>query len=515
MAAMSAVEVRDRLADRFRLLQGSTPGPERQLTLRHAVEWSYDLLTDDERDLLRADVGVRRRLRPGEHRRRRRRTATTSTCSGISTRWCASRSSSPTTRRPRTRYRLFETIRQFAEDRLGGGGRARARRATGTPRTSPARPPRGGSSGTGPAGATPSTGSRPSSATCAPRTSGAPHGATLEVATDIAAHAALMGFSVQLFETLAWAEELLDARDRRRRPPTPPPVHRAPATRASPDGPRPAATHAHRATELEDDARYDACEPGYASFVEALCAGLLRRPRSLRRAHRRRRATLRAATGATASPSYVDGLQSAAGSRRRSRSPRSRSPPRGRSATRTGSRTRSGSRAWRSRKADARRAFAAWDEGVAFVREHRVQFFEGFLARDAARLHTSDGEPEAALVLFAEAITAFQRAGNVPQLIITLASVPALFERLDRLAAGGDAARRTVAASRRASTTSRSSPTLGERVATRLGRDAGGRADDRGRRARPATTRRCTHGSRSTSRAATPTPRRAKPGRAA
>ncbi|MGZ8751880.1 MAG: adenylate/guanylate cyclase domain-containing protein, partial [Acidimicrobiia bacterium] len=31
MAAMSAVEVRDRLADRFRLLQGATPGPERQL----------------------------------------------------------------------------------------------------------------------------------------------------------------------------------------------------------------------------------------------------------------------------------------------------------------------------------------------------------------------------------------------------------------------------------------------------------------------------------------------------
>ena len=85
-------------------------------------------------------------------------------------------------------------------------------------------------------------------------------------------------------------------------------------------------------------------------------------------------------------------------------------------------------------KADVHRAFAAWDEGVAFVREHRVQFFEGFLARDAARLHTSDGEPEAALVLFAEAIAAFQRAGNVPQLIITLASVPALFERLDRLA---------------------------------------------------------------------------------
>ena len=68
------------------------------------------------------------------------------------------------------------------------------------------------------------------------------------------------------------------------------------------------------------------------------------------------------------------------------------------------------------------------------MREHRVQFFEGFLARDAGRLHTSDGEAEAALVLFVEAIAAFHRAGNVPQLIITLASVPALFERLDRLA---------------------------------------------------------------------------------
>ena len=65
-------------------------------------------------------------------------------------------------------------------------------------------------------------------------------------------------------------------------------------------------------------------------------------------------------------------------------------------------------------KADVRRAFAAWDEGVAFVREHRVHFFEGFLARDAARLHTTDGEPHAALMLFADALSAFQRAGNVP-----------------------------------------------------------------------------------------------------
>ena len=61
-----------------------------------------------------------------------------------------------------------------------------------------------------------------------------------------------------------------------------------------------------------------------------------------------------------------------------------------------------------------------------------MHFFEGFLARDAARLHTSDGEPEAAVLLFSEAINVFHRAGNVPQLVITIASVPALFEKLER-----------------------------------------------------------------------------------
>ena len=140
------------------------------------------------------------------------------------------------------------------------------------------------------------------------------------------------------------------------------------------------------------------------------------------------------AIGATASPSYVDGLQSC-GRIDEALALTEESVAAARSL---------GNPYWVSyalwiagmafSKADVRRAFAAWDEGVAFVREHRVQFFEGFLARDAARLHTSDGEAEVALVLFADAIAAFQRAGNVPQLVITLASVPALFERLDRLA---------------------------------------------------------------------------------
>jgi Bacterial regulatory proteins, luxR family len=85
--------------------------------------------------------------------------------------------------------------------------------------------------------------------------------------------------------------------------------------------------------------------------------------------------------------------------------------------------------------ADTQRALAAWSEGVDVVRLHRVDFFEGFLARDAARVHAVAGEPDVALDLFVTAIESFQQAGNVAQLIITVALVPAVLEQLGRLEA--------------------------------------------------------------------------------
>jgi len=430
MAAISAVEVRDRLADRFRLLKGSIPGPERQLTLRHAVEWSYDLLTDEEQDLLRltsvfaggfdlASIGavvdgaddvdvlrhldslVRKSLLVADH-------AAT-----------------------RTRFSLYETIRQFAEDRLAEVGaleRSRDRHAEYFARESAARFERW--NGPGWRDAVDWVEVELGNLRSGYQWSEAR--GELEMATDIAAHAALMGFSVQLFETLAWAEELLEpaaAADVRRLPR----LYTAAGYACFAGRAEAARANAHRATELEVDTRYDACEPGYATFVEALCnvyCGDLDRYVALTGTVARTYGSDRGYGLA----SYVDGLQSS-GRIEEALGLTEESVAAARSL---------GNPYWISyalwiaglafSKADVRRAFAAWDEGVAFVREHRVQFFEGFLARDAARLHTSDGEPEAALVLFAEAIGSFHRAGNVPQLIITLASVPALFERLDRLA---------------------------------------------------------------------------------
>jgi predicted ATPase len=56
--AMSPAQIRDRLNERFRLLTGGMRGAlERHQTLRHAVQWSYDLLLPSERALLsRASV---------------------------------------------------------------------------------------------------------------------------------------------------------------------------------------------------------------------------------------------------------------------------------------------------------------------------------------------------------------------------------------------------------------------------------------------------------------------------
>ena len=429
MAAMSAAEIRDRLTDRFRLLSGSTPGPDRQHTLHHAVAWSYDLLTDEERGLLRAtavfaggfelasihavapdgdavdvlkhlDSLVRKSLVVADH--------TTAS----------------------TRYSLFETIRQFAQDRLEAAGElavTRDRHAGHFAAEAAARWDRW--NGPGWRGAVDWVEAEFGNLRAAFRWSSVQGNVT--VATDIAAHAALMGFSVQLFEALAWAEELVpaaSAADVARLPRLCTGAGyacfagRAEAGRAN----------AHRAVELEGDSRYDPCEPGYAMFVEALCevyCGDLDRYVELTGEVVRRYGGDRGYGLA----SYVDGLQSAG----RLDEALALTEDAVAAARRLGNPYWIAYALWIAGMAfsrtNTRRALAAWEEGVGFVREHHVHFFEGFLARDAARLHTTDGEPDVALGLFASAIDAFHRAGNVPQLIITLASVPALLERLDRI----------------------------------------------------------------------------------
>ena len=495
---MSAVEVRDRLADRFRLLQGSAPGPERQLTLRHAVEWSYDLLTDDERSLLRVASVFAGGFDLASIVRGRRTTPTRSTCCGTSTRSSASRSSSPITPRPRTRYRLFETIRQFAEDRLAESGeleRTRDRHAAHF--------------------------AAPGGERVGPLERAGWRDAVDWVELELG----------NLRSAFRWSADRRRRRggDRHRRPRRADgllgaAVRDARVGRGAPRG----GVSGRRVPRLPR--LYTAA--GYACFAGRPDAARQQRPPG-HRARGRRTATTRASP-ATRCSSKRSARCTAATSIATSSSP-ARSPTRTepsaatawrrtstvssrRAASRRHSRSRRQSVAaardlgnpyWIVVRAvdrrhgvlaqpTARRALAAWDEGVAFVREHRVHFFEGFLARDAARLHTSDGEPEAALILFAEAIDGVPPCRQRPAARHHARQRAGVVRAARALRAGGDAARRDVAAAVELRTTCPSSPTserrrhaaLGAARRAELDRDRRGVRPRRRRGVRPAADRR-------------------------
>ena len=127
MQSMTLTELRDRLDDRFRLLVGSRRGLERHQTLRHAVQWSYDLLDRAEKYVLtRCSVFAGGFDLTG---------ACTVTDGGDElgtldlldalvrkSLLVADRSSG------RTRFSMLETIRQFAEEQLVASGDAVAAR---------------------------------------------------------------------------------------------------------------------------------------------------------------------------------------------------------------------------------------------------------------------------------------------------------------------------------------------------------------------------------------------------
>ncbi|MGZ4774946.1 MAG: LuxR C-terminal-related transcriptional regulator [Oryzihumus sp.] len=428
MAAMSAVEVRDRLGDRFRLLTGPELAPDRQATLRHAMAWSYDLLNHEERAALRQasvfaggfdlsalcavavsgdDIEVLRLLDSLVRKSLVR----------------AHHGSA------RTRYSLFETIRAFADERLVVAGEREAARDRHAAHFA-GEAARRWEEWNSPAWRTQVDWVTTELANLRSGLRWSVGRGHAQVATDIAAHAALMGFSVELFETLGWAESLLEAAARADVPRLP--RLYAAAGYACFVGRAAVATgNAHRATELEGRPGYESCDPGYATFIEALgqvYSGNLDRYIELTRDV----AALPGAGRAYGIAAYIDGLQSAGRVEE--------------ALELTGSAVAAACQlgnpfwmvytlwivglAWS--KADPQRALETWDEGVAQLGEHDVRFFEGFLARDAALLHTSDGQLETALTLFGTSIGAFLRSGAVAQLVITLASLPALFERLDR-----------------------------------------------------------------------------------
>jgi transposase len=77
------------------------------------------------------------------------------------------------------------------------------------------------------------------------------------------------------------------------------------------------------------------------------------------------------------------------------------------------------------------RGLDAARQGLAYARQHRMPYFEGFVARDAAGLEAAHGQPADALALFDSTIDLFHRAGYIPYLATTLASLAVFFDSGD------------------------------------------------------------------------------------
>src|SRR5581483_9242876 len=132
--AMGPAQIRDRLNERFRLLTGGARRAlERHQTLRHAVQWSYDLLTPAERTVLARISAFYGgfSLEAAETVCAGGEIAASDIldiCDSLVRKSLVNVERSGTT----IRYGLLETIRQFAEEQLvamSEGERARARHA--------------------------------------------------------------------------------------------------------------------------------------------------------------------------------------------------------------------------------------------------------------------------------------------------------------------------------------------------------------------------------------------------
>ena len=425
MVSMAPAEVLERLADRFRLLAGSRRGLERHQTLRQAVGWSFDLLGDDECDVLCScsvfadgfDLGSATRVCGGKWDEY-------AVLDGLDS---LVRKSLITAERvgAHTRYRMLETIRQYAEDRLlTRSEEVRDRHATYFASVAVAH----WETFDGPAqrAALDWVDAEFGNLRAGFRWS-ADRG-DLDTAIAIAAHTAMLGLSLQRYEAVGWAEELLAtgaAADTAQLPR----LYTAASLCSFMGRPGDGLDYARSAVGSGAEAGRDPFDPGWSRFYEAValrfcgavegwmdvCAqmageqglervlglsGLLYGLPNVGRTDEARGiadetlVVVRAYGNPWIIAFTMDGY----------------------------------ARAYAGVEPD--RALAVLRQGLEYTREHRLLFLEAFFTRDAAALEAWHGEFDEALELFDRNIDSLHRAGDVAHLTSTLGYLVVLLDRI-------------------------------------------------------------------------------------
>ena len=428
MVSMSPADVLERLKNRFRLLSGARRGLERHQTLRHAVQWSYELLTTEEQDLLGCSSVF----------------ADGFSLDSITRVWdrfdeftvldlldSLVRKSLVTLQRAEghTRYGLLETIRQFSEEQHADAG-LRALRDRHAEYFA-ARAISYWNTWNGPEQRLSQDWVEAEFANLRAAFRWAAAREDLSCAATIAAHSTMLtATDLQRYEPVGWVEEILE-------PATAADLSQLPRLyiAASFCGfigrPDTAIAYAHTAARLQGDLRYDAFEHEWSGLMEGNAHGyagrneryvqiytdLAARPGPLRVAAQCGLLTMLPAVGqAKLAAAMAEDTLSAA---------RAHGNPSWIAFAMWGY-----GRAFE--KTDPQRALDALRTGLAYTREHRLLNFEAFIARDAAGLEAVHGDLEDALALYDSTLAAFHRAGNVTITTLTLAELAVLFARIDR-----------------------------------------------------------------------------------
>ena len=428
MESMSPQEVRDRIDDRFRLLSGSRRGLERHRTLRQAVQWSFDLLTDEERGVLRCcsvfadgfELAAISDVYQSDDEYRmldlmaslvRKSLVTVEQAHG------------------RTRYGMLETIRQFAEDQLVTTGtiiEVRDRHA----HFFADQTTNHWQIWDGPRQRESLDWVAAELANLRASFRWATDQGDLGVATVIAAHAAIMSWPLQRFEPVGWAEEILAAVVEADLPQLPR-LYVAASLCLYGGRPDVGVTYAQAAARVEPDSRYDSFVDGWSGMLEALAhlfAGRINRRVEICTdlADRQGFARVVGLCGLTWALPAVGRADDAMAI-----------------ADETVAAAREyGSPFWIGwalggygrafAESDPVRALEALREGLDYAERHRLPFLDADLAQDAARLEAVHGELDDALALFSKGISAFHHAGNVAFLAATFASLAVFFDRFER-----------------------------------------------------------------------------------
>jgi predicted ATPase len=425
MVSMNPTEVLERLSDRFRLLAGARRSPGRHQTLRHAVAWSYDLLTVEERDVL-ARCAV---FAAGFDAAAATELCDVNEYELLDALDSLVRKSLMTTTQVggHTRYGLYETIRLFAEEQIDPVSLAEVRdrharyfaeqiEAWWTTWDSPDQ----------------RLALEWVDVEFANLRAGfywaADHG-DIVTATKIAAHTAVFAQSLSRYEPVGWAEELLAAATVADVPQLPR-LYAAAAFCSQIGRPDSGREYARRAAELERDPKYDPFNPRWAGIMEALahimagdlemtvgtCRELASRTGLERVIGLAIQTFILPALGrGEEARALADGAVSAA---------REHGNPfwiamaldaYGRAYAQT----------------DADKALGAFRESLEIADRNHIAFFRAGVAADFARL-VAEGDLDEGLALFDEIVDAAHRGGSPTQVDLALADLAFVFRDLGR-----------------------------------------------------------------------------------